>query len=452
MDKNLIIEKLLLKDIRIFAYLSSNKNFKIFNHIDEILTKVNNVFNGKIRNLLIEMPPRHGKTESVIYSMAYYLKKFENKSVIYCTYSADLSHDKSRRVRDIINSTSGAKVKKDLSAMKRFETENNNILFSVGVFGSITGRGANLLVIDDIIKNQEQAKNERYMNKVFDYYKYVLRTRLMPNDSHVIIINTRWSKNDFSNFIRENYNDFEILSLPAINLNNEPLCEHLFNLEELNKIKKDIGIEAFMSLYQQQPIDEINKFYDSKDFRYFKIENNNLITDDDYIVNLDTCLKFFVIDTATTKTRSSDYFVLLYIAIDRFNNVFILDCYREKVEFTDHEKIIISYFYKYQPHFVLIEKFFVGIALFQILKQKGLPVKTIESRENKILRAEHSKIYYQNNKIYHNKNMKNLIDFEEELINFPNSKHDDIVDCISYACIFAKQRNITSSFSIGKIT
>jgi predicted phage terminase large subunit-like protein len=448
---NELYKEILLSDSRIFAYLSSNRTFKIYPHIDLIFQKLNDVINNKIKNLLIEMPPRHGKTESIIYFLSYYFKKYNNKQVIYCTYSAELSHEKARKIRDIINNTAGDKVSKDYSAMRRFETENKNILVATGVFGSITGRGANLLIIDDIIKNQEEAKNPKYMSKIFDYFKYVLYTRLL-RESHIVIINTRWSKNDFSNFIRENYKDFEILSLPAISEENKPLCEKLFNLERLEQIKKDIGIDAFMSLYQQQPIDETTNYFDSKYFKYFILENEGIKTQENKIYLYQNLNIFFVIDTASTISRTSDYFALLVCAINEFNDLFVIDFYKNKIEFTEHEAVIYRYSNIYKPKFILIEEYFVGIALFQNLKKKGLPVKSIKSKENKILRAENAKIYYENGKIYHNKNIKNLYEFEQEILLFPNAKHDDLVDCLSYACKYVRENSFKSSiFSAGKI-
>lgn len=444
------INKILLEDPRIFAYLSSNGNFKIYPHIDLIFQKFINIEKNEIKNLLIEMPPRHGKTESCIYFISYYLKKYNNKNIIYCTYGAELSYEKTRKIKDIINNTPFAKIKKDYSSMRRFETENGNFLFSVGIFGSITGRGANLLIIDDLIKNQEEAQNEKYMDKIFDYFKYVLYTRLLP-ESHIIIINTRWHKNDFSNFIRENYSkEFDFLSLPAINENNIPLCEKLFSLDKLREIEKNIGYEAFQALYQQNPLSASNKFFNEKYFKYFTIKDNFFYSDNFYFP-IESMLKFFVIDTASSKTKTSDYFVLLVVFVDNSNHTFFVDYYRDKIEFVEHEKVIESFYLRYNPHFILIEKNFVGIATFQLLKKKGYPVHSIIAKENKILRAEHPKIFYQNGLIYHNKDMKNLYDFENELLSFPNSKHDDIVDCVSYAVIKIKQKTNNNIFSMGKI-
>lgn len=451
LSKTISVNELFLQDPRIFAYIASNTSFKIYNHIDLIFQKFIQIEKNEIKNLLIEMPPRHGKTESCIYFIAYYLKKYANKQVIYCTYSAELSFEKTRKIRDIINTTPFHKIKKDYASMRRFEVENGSYLFSVGVFGTITGRGANLLIIDDLIKNQEEARNEKYMSKIFDYFKYVLYTRLYKN-SHIIVINTRWHKNDFSNFLRENYKDeFEILSLPAIDENDKPLCEHLFTKEQLLQIQKDVGFEAFQALYQQKPISQIHKFFDEKHFRYFEIQNNFFVSQD-YQFSTNDMIKFFVIDTASTKNKNSDYFVLLVVYVNRDNQVFFVDYYRNRIEFTEHENVIESYYLKYKPHFILIEKNFVGIALFQILKKKGYPIKDIVARENKIIRAEHAKIFYQNQMIYHNKNMRNLLEFENELLQFPESKHDDIVDCVSYAILYIKQRKVdVNSYSIGKI-
>lgn len=440
------IREILFSDIRIFAKYASNNNFKIYNHIDFILNKLQQSLYIKKARILIEMPPRHGKTESLIYFIAYYLKKFTAKNVIYCCYSAELAQEKSRKIKNIIETTFGTKISKDYKSMRRFELKNKSNLIATGIFGSITGRGADILVIDDLIKSQEEAFNENYMNKIYDYYQYVLYTRLF-REANIIVINTRWSDIDFSSFLRKS-GEYEIITIPAIAesendfLNRkigEPICENMFTLQDYENIKKNIGIYAFEALYQQKPLKKSNTLFQKSEFLYF--DTNQILNLSDYEIVFST-------DIAVSDSQKSDYTVIIVFLINKKKEVFVYDVFHEKT--LQFQNVIIEFYKKYKPSKILFEEVSLSLAFINELKKYLLPIKTIKVTESKIVRAQSLKILYENKIIFHNSNLYNLHEIENELLSFPYGKHDDIVDAMSlFAKYFRSEKEKT--FSFGKI-
>ncbi len=439
--------KHLLSHISLFAVFASNFYWKPYKHLVFLSEKIQNVLTSKdTKKVIFCLPPRHGKTELLIYSIAWFMKIASNKSIIYCTYGESLSLEKSRKIRDVYNYVNNAlhikpAIPKNSSSIKSFKTENNNFFIATGIGGPITGKGADVLIIDDPYKNHEQALSATYREKVLNYYKWVLRTRLQ-NQAKIILIQTRWHENDLAGILPEIEKDFETIKIPAICERENDILKRkvgdvietkMFSKEDILKTKQVLGEKIFNALYQQEPITSEGLMFKPQDFNYFKIENEYIITKDKKAFLRD-CIIFAVIDTATTKNKTSDYFVLMSIAVDNKKNIYILDIYRDKIEFTSHEKLVenMSKIYKYS--FIAIEKAFVGYSLIQLLQDKGYKIKSLEARKNKILRAQSALVFYENQKIYHLENAKWLVNYENELLQFPSAEHDDQVDCISYAC------------------
>lgn len=440
----IIDSKDILSSIPVFAYIVSEGSWLPYRHLVYLANRIQDAINNG-KKIIIEIPPRHGKTELMIYSLVWFLKVFPEKSVIYVTYGESLSMEKSEKARDIFQYSKqkgiGCSVSMSAKSKKYWRTMNRGVFFAAGVGSAITGRGADVLVIDDPIKNQEEAMSETYRNKIYNFFQWTLRTRLKKTSS-IIVIQTRWHDDDLAGRLKK-LDDYESITIPAIcedpdidllqRKHNEVIEPRMFSYDDLMRVKKDIGEHAFSALYQQKPLSHQSIIFNIKYFKYFIIENYKFKSDNGEILQTEI-LNVGVVDTTATSNTKSDYFVILIAGIDKNNNIYIIDIYRDKIETTDHEEIIKKYYKKYNLKYLFVEEAFTGYNIIQKLKREGYRIRGIKPDKNKIIRAQNAKVFYENGKIYHYQNAKWLIDYENELLQFPYSKHDDQVDCISYLC------------------
>lgn len=235
--------------------------------------KLDAVERGEIKRLMVFMPPRHGKSELTSKRFpAWFLGRNPGKQVITASYSADLAQDFGRHARNIVASSEfaalfpGVGVAGDSAARDKWHTSKGGVYTAAGVSGSLTGKGAHVALIDDPIKGRQEAESDTVRNAVWDWYRSVLRTRLMPGGAIVLVL-TRWHPDDLAGrLLAEMENgtgeSWDVLSLPAIADSTddalgrqigEPLWPDVFDLPELEAIEKSIGTREWSSLYQQQP-------------------------------------------------------------------------------------------------------------------------------------------------------------------------------------------------------
>lgn len=235
--------------------------------------KLDAVERGEIKRLMVFMPPRHGKSELTSKRFpAWFLGRNPGKQVITASYSADLAQDFGRHARNIVASSEfaalfpGVGVAGDSAARDKWHTTKGGVYTAAGVAGSLTGKGAHVALIDDPIKGRQEAESDTVRNAVWDWYRSVLRTRLMPGGAIVLVL-TRWHPDDLAGRLLEEMQNgtgesWDVLSLPAIADNaddalgrqiGEPLWPDVFDLAELEAIKKAVGARDWSALYQQQP-------------------------------------------------------------------------------------------------------------------------------------------------------------------------------------------------------
>lgn len=224
--------------------------------------------------IILSAPPRHGKSELVsVHTPTWVLENFPNKNVILAAYGADLAEGYGRRVRDQIGSHEDllrARVRKDVRQVGAFLTETNGYMYSVGLGGAITGRGAHVLLIDDYIKEIKEALSPAHREYVWNWFVTTAMTRLEPGAS-VIIIATRWHSDDLiGRILRAFPGQWENIKLPAIAEANDilgrevgdPLFPERFGIDFLKEQQELLGSIFFHALYQQGPMDEVHKFTD----------------------------------------------------------------------------------------------------------------------------------------------------------------------------------------------
>jgi len=290
---------------------------------------------GEITRLMITMPPRHGKSMLASeFFPAWYLGRNPDHYVVATTYAQELADDFGRKVRNQIADPSysaifpGVGLKSDSTSSRRFHvtqpldsfsTGQNGAYFAVGVGGPLTGRGAHLLLIDDPVKNREDAESELIRKKTKDWYTSTAYTRLMPG-GRIVIIQTRWHEDDLTGWLLEDHKDegWTVLNLPAISDDGKALWPEQYDIQTLNQIKNMIGMRDWTALYQQRPAPE--------DGDYFKLDWLHEYT---HHPPLEIMKVYMGSDYAVT-SDGGDYTVHVVIGIDPGGRMWLLDMWRKQ--------------------------------------------------------------------------------------------------------------------------
>lgn len=246
-------------------------------HHARIAEALERVERGECRRLMIFAPPRHTKSElSSRRFPAWYMGRNPAKQIITCTYSGEFATDFGREVREIVAGEEyqalfpGVHLAEDSKAKGRWHTTNGGVYVAVGVGGPITGRGAHLALIDDPIKNRQDADSEVVRETVWKWYTSTLRTRLMPGGAIVLVL-TRWHEDDLAGRLleaaRHGGEQWEVVNLPAVSDDGQALWPEWYPLPELNAIKAAVGPRDWLALYQQQPTADDGTFFKREWFR-----------------------------------------------------------------------------------------------------------------------------------------------------------------------------------------
>ncbi len=256
----------------------TNPAYVAASHHELIVEKLEAVERGEIKRLMITMPPRHGKSELASRRFpAWYLGRNPTKQIIAASYNSDLANDFGREVRNIVYSPEFTALfqtglAQDSKAANRWHTDAGGMYVAAGVGTAITGRGADILLIDDPFKDRQEAESEITRQRVWDWYTSTAYTRLMPGGA-VVVINTRWHDDDLSGRLLEEQekdgDKWELLSLPAINPAGEPLWPEWYPLERLEQIKAVLPARDWNALYQQNPIPDDGDFFKSAWFQEY---------------------------------------------------------------------------------------------------------------------------------------------------------------------------------------
>lgn len=247
-------------------------------HIREIAEKLEAVERGEITRLLITVPPRFGKSELVSRIFpAWYLGRHPKREVMITSYNADKAESFSKCARDIVEGDRFHHIFPDVDvspskrAMEEWHTIAGGIVIAAGAGGALTGGGAHLAIIDDPVKNWEEAVSETIQEKRYEWYRSVLRTRLYPG-SAIILVMTRWVTYDLAGRILEHEKTideggkWEHLNLPLLDAHGKSLWPEMYDDAEIADIRETVGEKIFQALYQQNPIDTIDRIFTDPQF------------------------------------------------------------------------------------------------------------------------------------------------------------------------------------------
>jgi predicted phage terminase large subunit-like protein len=444
---------------RLIAYAAFQwPGYEAAKHHRLIARHLEAVERGDIRRLMISMPPRHGKSMLASeFFPAWYLGRNPSHYVIAATYAQDLADDFGRKVRDQIAESTfqavfpGCQLKGDSKSSKRFHvthesedpqdafaTDLDGAYFAAGICGPLTGRGAHLLLIDDPVKNREDAESSTLRQKAKDWYTSTAYTRLMP-DGKIVIIQTRWHEDDLTGWqLKEHAHEgWVVLSLPALaetdddilgRKTGEPLWGH-YPLQALERIKRSIGSRDWTALYQQRPAPAEGGIFKAEWFRRYGKQQDAY---QQIVQSWDTAVKADEINdpsVCTTWGIRPDGYDLLQVLVRR-------------LEYPDLKRLVKSQAEAFGADAVLIEDKASGQQLLQDLKRSTkLPLIGINPEKDKITRASAVSAIVEAGKVALPQHAAWLTDYETEMLTFPNAPHDDQVDSTTQFLGWARDKS-----------
>ena len=404
--------------------------------------KFNKVATGELKRIIINMAPRHTKSEFSSYLLpAWMIGRNPKLKIIQATHTTELAVRFGRKAKHLIDSEEYQKIyptklREDSKAAGRWETNEGGEYFAAGVGGSITGRGADLLIIDDPHSEQD-ALNVNALDRTWEWYTSGPRQRLQPGGI-IVVVMTRWNMKDLTgrliNAQKEAKADqWEVIEFPAILPNNKPVWPEYWKLEELESVKASLAIGKWNAQYQQNPTAEEGSI--------IKREWWNLWEKD--LPPLYHVIQSY--DTAFLKKETADYSAIttwgvFYPTEDSGPNLILLDVVKDRFEFPELRRVALEQYNYWKPESVIIEGKASGMPLTFELRKQGIPViNYTPSRGNdKHARVNAVAPLFESGQIWATDDK-----FSEEVIEecaaFPYGDHDDLVDSMTQAVMRFRQ-------------
>jgi len=414
-------------------------------HHKVMAKKFQEIAEGKVKRLIINMPPRHTKSEFASYLLpAWYLGKFPNKKIIQCSNTAELAVGFGRKVRNLVDSEQYGRIfpnvslRSDSKAAGRWSTNANGEYFAIGVGGTVTGKGADLLIIDDPHSEQEAALaagDPSVFDKVYEWYTSGPRQRLQPGGS-IVIVMTRWAKRDLTGKILKAAEDrdgdeWEIIDFPAILPSGNPLWGEFWSLKELEALRNELPLSKWQAQYQQQPTSEEGAIIKRE---WWQIWEGRSPPPCEFIIQS--------WDTAFTKNERSDYSACTTWGVFYMNenpddpHIILLDAFKRRMEFPELKEAALRHYREYEPDAFIVEAKASGAPLIYELRAMGIPVQefTPTRGNDKIVRINSVSDLFASGRVWapETRWAEEVI---EEMAAFPNSDHDDLVDSSTQALI-----------------
>jgi len=412
------MKELALRDVSSFL-VYNNDNYQKPKHLKEITDKLNEIVDGKVHKIAFSVPPQHHKSVTLLNFVAYQLTLNPKLVIAYASYAHKFATSQTRKAVQVFkryNPT--AKILIDTAG--EFILESGGGLITTSVTGALTGYAIDILIIDDPIKDRAEAESPTYRNRVFDWWLDVAKTRVRPNHTSVVILHTRWHKDDLIGRLKGTETDFNFYNIPAINEFNEPLMHALEYYEDI----KRANAYGFYSLYQGEPIR-----------REGKIFGDFVMTE-----TLPTNYKIGIgLDLAYSVSRNSDYscYVVTLLNTDTMTyTVLETDHWQTDINVTIQKLKILQN--KYLSTYMVIEKNGTQKAIYDLLRNgQGLRVFGYDQKMvDKLTRSISTSSLWNLGKVavYNKDNgIKDL--FFEQISNFTgiNDPHDDYVDAFVYS-------------------
>ena len=416
-------------------------------HHRHIAKKFNDLASGKINRLIINMPPRHTKSEFASFLLpAWMVGRNPKLKIIQATHTGELAVRFGRKAKTLIDSDEYHKIfetrlREDSQAAGRWETAQGGEYFAAGVGGAITGRGADLLIIDDPHSEQD-AMSATAMESAYEWYTSGPRQRLQPGGK-IIVVMTRWSTKDLTGKLlahqKEAKSDkWDVVEFPALldtgTKKERPVWPEYWKMSELEIVKATLPVGKWNAQWMQQPTSEEGAIIKREWWRRWK---------HDWIPDLHHVIQSY--DTAFLKKETADYSAIttwgvFYPDNDSGPNLMLLDSVKERLEFPELRRKALEQYKYWNPETVIIEGKASGMPLTYELRQMNIPVVNFTpSRGNdKHARVNTCAPLFESGMIWAPE--QNFADeVIEECAAFPHGDHDDLVDSTTQAVMRFRQ-------------
>jgi predicted phage terminase large subunit-like protein len=421
--------------------------YKIGPHHYRLAKIFEDIANGKKKRVIVNIAPRHGKSELISYlAPAWFLGKFPQKKIIMASHTADLAVNFGRRVRNLVGSDSykdvfpQVELQADSKSASRWGTNFNGEYFAIGVGGALAGRGADLFIIDDPHSEQE-AKTGRpdVFLPAWEWFQSGPLQRLMPGGA-IVVVMTRWSKLDLtgqivSQMIREEgVDEWEVVEFPAILPNGEALWPEFWPVEELLSKKAALDIRYWNAQYMQNPISEEGALIKRE---WWQIWDKEQPPQCDFII--------MALDAAQEANNRSDYNALTTWGVffneeTNNHNIILLNSIKERMEFPELKKMVLEEYKDWEPDSFIVEKKSNGAALYQELRRMGVPIGeyTPSKGQDKVSRVNAVSDLFSAGIVWA-PDRRWAREVIEECNDFPSGTNDDLVDSTTLALLRFRQ-------------
>ena len=406
--------------------------------------KLNRIANGELKRLIVNMPPRHTKSEFASHLFpAFYMGRHPKSKLIQTTHTGELAIRFGRKAKNLIESEEYAsvfpdvKLAADSKAAGRWESNHKGEYFAAGVGGAITGRGADLLIIDDPHSEQD-ALSPHVLDAHYEWYTSGPRQRLQPGGA-IVLVMTRWSVKDLTGKLldaqskSEASDQWEIVEFPAV-INDKPMWGNFWDMKGLDSVKASIPLSKWQAQWMQQPTSEEGALIKREWWKTWEEEK---------IPELEFIIQSY--DTAFSKKETADYSAITTWGIfdpdnGKGRSLILLDAKRDRWNFPELKAEAMEQYKYWEPEMVIIEAKASGLPLTHELQKMGIPVInfTPSKGNDKHSRVNSVAPLFEAGMVWAPKK-----DFAEEVIEecaaFPFGDNDDFVDSTTQALMKYRQ-------------
>jgi len=410
-----------------------------------IAEKLERVARGELKRLIVNMPPRHSKSEFASYLMpAWFLGRNPKLKIIQATHNTELAVRFGRKVRDLIDTPDyrivfpDTGLKADDKAAGRWGTSAGGEYFAAGVGAAMTGRGADLLIIDDPHSEQDALSSTAFDN-AFEWYTSGPRQRLQPGGS-IIIVMTRWGMKDLTGRVLKTQgsdvmaDEWEVVEFPAILPSDKPLWPEFWGKDDLLKVKASLPVGKWNAQWQQNPTAAEGAIVKKE---WWNIWEGEEIPPVNYIIQS--------YDTAFSKKETADYSAITTWGVfaneeTGADNIILMDARRGRWNFPELKGVASEEYEYWEPDMVIIEAKASGMPLTDELRAAGIPVMnyTPSKGRDKVTRMHTVAPLFEAGMVWA-PDKKFSDEVIEECLAFPNGDHDDFVDSMTMALMLFRQ-------------
>ena len=416
-------------------------------HHEKMAEAFQQVAEGKLKRLIINMPPRHTKSEFASYLLpAWFLGLYPDKKIIQTSHTAELAVGFGRKVRNLVDADKykdifpEVSLQADSKAAGRWATNYAGEYFAIGVGGAVTGKGADLLIIDDPHSEQEATLAEtspEIYDKTYEWYTSGPRQRLQPGGA-IVIVMTRWSKKDLTGQVvkaasQRDGEEWRVIEFPAILPSGRSLWPEFWKIEELEALKRELPVAKWQAQYMQAPTSDVSAIIKREWWQTWEKESPPHCE--------------FIIqswDTAFLKTERSDYSActtwgVFYKDDDNGkpqSNIILLNAFKKRMEFPELKQAAYEEYKEWNPDATIIEAKAAGSPLIFELRAMGIPVQefTPSKGNDKIARLNAVADLFASGRVWV-PDTRWAEELVEEVASFPSGEHDDLVDSMSQALL-----------------